>query len=75
MGNTARLGKPRHRLAGLGICWLLAVASGTLLLAQSGPSGAFEKIKSLAGEWTGKMPDGMAATSTFRVTAGGSAVM
>jgi hypothetical protein len=37
--------------------------------------GAFEKIKLLTGEWTGKMPDGMAATSTFRVTAGGSAVM
>ena len=37
--------------------------------------GAFEKIKSLTGDWTGKMSGGMAATSTFRVTAGGSAVM
>ena len=54
---------------------LLAVASGTLLLAQSGASGAFEKIKSLTGEWTGKMSGGSAATSSFRVTSGGSAVM
>lgn len=75
MGNTTRLGRTRHRLVGLGICLLLVVASATLLLAQSGPLGAFEKIKSLTGDWTGKMSGGMAATSTFRVTAGGSAVM
>lgn len=75
MGNTTSLRKSSRHLAGLGICLLLAVASGALLLAQSGPLGAFEKIKSLTGEWTGKMSGGMAATSTFRVTAGGSAVM
>jgi hypothetical protein len=50
------LGRTRHRRR-----------LGDLLVA--GTVGAFEKLKSLAGEWTGKMPDGMAATSTFRVTA------
>ena len=75
MGNTTTSGRILYRLAGLGICLLAAVASGAILLAQSGPLGAFEKLKSLAGEWTSKMPDGMGATSTFRVTAGGSAVM
>ena len=69
------MGRTSRRLAGLGICLLLVIASGTLLPAQSGPLGAFEKIKSLTGDWTGKMSGGMAATSTFRVTAGGSAVM
>ena len=75
MGNTSSLGMSSRRLAGLGICLLLVIAGGTLLLAQSGPLGAFEKIKSLTGDWTGKMSGGMAATSSFRVTAGGSAVM
>ena len=75
MGNTTSSGKASGGRARWGMCLLLAVASATLLLAQSAPMGAFEKIKSLTGEWTGKMSGGMAATSTFRVTAGGSAVM
>lgn len=75
MAGTTTSGTTSGRLAGLGISLLLVIVSATLLLAQSGPLGAFEKIKSLTGEWTGKMSGGMAATSSFRVTAGGSAVM
>jgi hypothetical protein len=54
---------------------LLSVFGCALLMAQSGPVGAFDKIKALSGEWVTKTPDGMSMTSSFRVTAAGSAVM
>jgi hypothetical protein len=54
---------------------LLSVFGCSLLMAQSGPVGAFDKIKALSGEWVTKTPDGMSMTSSFRVTAAGSAVM
>jgi hypothetical protein len=59
---------------------LLAVASSVVLLttvalAASEGSIAFEKIKLLAGTWSGKAPDGQAVQVANRVTAGGSALM
>jgi len=54
---------------------LLLALCCTLLVAQSGPAGTFDKIKSLSGDWTGKMTDNMPVTSSFRVTAAGSAVI
>jgi len=45
------------------------------LTAQSTEAKAFDAIKALQGAWEGKMSNGMAATSSFRTTAAGSAVM
>ena len=45
------------------------------LRAQSPEVRAFEAIKALKGTWESKLPDGTVATSTFRTTAGGSAVL
>jgi hypothetical protein len=36
---------------------------------------AFEKIKSLAGQWQGKTPEGKTFTARFRVVSSGSAVV
>jgi hypothetical protein len=36
---------------------------------------AFEKIKALAGEWEGRMPDGKPFKARFRVVSNGSAVV
>ena len=36
---------------------------------------AFEKLKSLVGEWQGKSPEGVEATLTYQLISGGTAVM
>ena len=38
-------------------------------------SGAFEKLKALAGEWRTKTPDGTAHKVTYRLVSSGTAVM
>lgn len=42
---------------------------------QSGAAAAFERLKSLQGEWTAKMADGSVASTSFRTTAAGSVVV
>ena len=63
-------------LAGLPLASAAAVETET---APPAYPAAFERLKSLEGTWTGKAgePDGekMDATVTYRVTAGGSAVV
>ncbi len=54
---------------------LLVACCSATLWAQSGAAGAFDKIKGLEGEWTGKNSGGMAVTSNFRTTSAGSAVI
>ena len=44
-------------------------------LADSGATAAFDKVKSLAGDWQGKDEDGQPAKLTYEVTSGGTAVM
>jgi hypothetical protein len=39
------------------------------------PKAAFEKLKSLAGDWEGKGDQGMATPVSYKVSAGGSVVM
>jgi hypothetical protein len=58
-------------IAGLALLGTAAFA----LQAQSGAAEAFEKLKALEGQRVGKMPDGMPVTTSFHVTAGGSAVL
>jgi hypothetical protein len=43
--------------------------------AQLSSRDSFEKLKSLAGTWEGKMSNGQAVRESYRVTANGSAVM
>jgi len=43
--------------------------------AQSRSAAAFEKLKSLAGTWDAKAPDGSGAVVSYEVTSNGSAVL
>ncbi len=43
--------------------------------AKGNGSAAFDKIKSLSGEWVGKDPDGLPATITYHVTSGNTAIL
>ncbi len=51
---------------------MLVLACGAA--AQSKPAG-FERLKSLAGEWEGKAPDGKTGRVTYQVVSNGSAVL
>lgn len=53
----------------------VVLLSGLNLLAQSPSQKSFALIKSLAGSWEGKNQMGDAIQVSYRVTAGGSAVM
>jgi hypothetical protein len=60
----------------------VAVLAGLGLAQQQNPpaqsSPAFDKLKTLAGEWKGKMNEGgkeSSATTSFRLVSGGSALM
>ena len=62
------------RLTGLAV--LCALLGGTTQAPAGNPSPAFEKLKSLAGDWEGKLlPDGPTARVTYRVTSAGSVVV
>ncbi len=56
-------------------------AAPTAPVAPSAPAApgqspaSFEQIKSLLGEWEGKLPDGKVATVTFKLVSSGTAVM
>ena len=69
------MGKPRFvvlaQLLGVAALACLPVA----VHAQSAGDKAFEAIKALKGTWESKAPDGTGVASTFRTTAGGSAVV
>ncbi|MFB3924329.1 MAG: hypothetical protein ACE145_21625 [Terriglobia bacterium] len=51
------------------------VLGGALAASAQDPSPAFEKLKTLAGDWEVKLPDGKTALVNYRVTSGGSVVM
>lgn len=44
-------------------------------LAQSNAQSAFDKLKSLQGNWSGKTTDGRDVQVSFRIVSGGSAIM
>jgi len=68
----------RNRLVLLSILLAAALAlpavSGEEHPAKKDPAG-FARIKSLAGEWTGKTSDGTPVKVTYEVVSGGSAVV
>lgn len=53
---------------------VIALATGPAP-AQSQAAAGFEKLKSLAGEWQGKGPDGQPASVSYQLVSGGSVVM
>lgn len=61
----------RTILVSLVLAAMLAAPSA----AQSDSAAAFEKMKSLAGEWEGKTSDGKIARLKYEVTSGGSALV
>ena len=59
----------------LSLLLLLAASIAAPLWAGTHSAVAFKKLQSLAGEWEGKDGHGMAAKTTFKVLASGTAVM
>lgn len=55
--------------------YVMLLLSAAVAMAQSDGQRAFDKLKSMAGTWEGKMPDGQAVTMTYSVVSGGTAVM
>jgi hypothetical protein len=43
--------------------------------AESDAQSAFEKMKSLAGSWEGKSPDGKSVSTKYQLAAGGTSLM
>ena len=54
---------------------LVVLLSAVAAYAQAGSQQSFDSIKALAGSWEGKTQMGDAVDVSYRVTAGGSAVM
>jgi len=54
---------------------LLSAVLTTSAFAQTDAQKAFNTIKAMPGVWEGKMSNGQVAQVSFKVTAGGSAVM
>jgi len=54
---------------------LLMSLFATCALAQSDAQKNFDKMKSLAGSWTGKTSEGRPVEVSYRLTSGGSAIM
>ncbi|SPF41437.1 conserved exported hypothetical protein [Candidatus Sulfotelmatobacter kueseliae] len=54
---------------------VLAALAATAAFAQTDAQKAFTAIKSMPGTWESKAPDGRVLQVSFKVTAGGSAVM
>lgn len=71
------------RLTALALIGLMAIAASAAdkpkpadpAKAQVAANPAFEKIKSLAGDWENKLPDGKVFPVKFRVVSAGSAVL
>jgi hypothetical protein len=53
---------------------LVFLASAVFLVADGPGSAQMEKLKSLAGDWDGKAPDGKAVHASYKLVSGGSAV-
>jgi len=54
---------------------VVAVISASFALAQSDARKSFDQLKGLEGTWEGKNSQGQALSVSFRMTAGGSALM
>ena len=57
------------------VATLVIVLSASLVVAQSDAHRSFELLKGMEGNWAGKNNQGQPIQVTFRMTAGGSALM
>jgi hypothetical protein len=57
------------------VATLVIVLSASLVVAQSDAHRSFELLKGMEGNWAGKNNQGQPVQVTFRMTAGGSALM
>jgi hypothetical protein len=57
------------------VATLIVVLSASFVLAQSDAHKSFDLLKGLEGNWAGKNSQGQPLQVTFRLTAGGSALM
>jgi hypothetical protein len=53
----------------------VVILSSRSILAQNRATAGFEKLKSLAGDWQGKDPDGNELKVNYQVISGGSALV
>jgi hypothetical protein len=58
-----------------GLTILTLLLASTALMAQSSAQKALDRFKSMVGTWQGKSPSGGTSEVTYRLTAGGTAVM
>ncbi len=54
---------------------VIVVLSASLVMAESDAHKSFDLLKGMEGNWTGKNSQGQALEVSFRLTAGGSALM
>ncbi|MGA9641742.1 MAG: hypothetical protein WBQ72_10120 [Terriglobales bacterium] len=57
------------------VCAVLVVFSATFALAESDAQKSFHQLAAMEGKWVGKNSQGQPIEVTFRMTAGGSALM
>jgi hypothetical protein len=58
-----------------GLAILTLLLASTALMAQSSAQKTLDRFKSMVGTWQGKSPSGASSEVTYRLTAGGTAVM
>ena len=63
------------RKTAVGIAVLILMLSTSVLLAESDASKSFHQLAGLEGNWSGKGSEGQPINVSFRMTAGGSALM
>ncbi len=63
------------RMIARGIAAVCLLMTSTALFAQSNAQKALDRFKSMAGTWQGKSPSGGTSMVTYRLAAGGTAVM
>jgi hypothetical protein len=63
------------RKTATGFAVLILMLSSSILLAESDASKSFRQLAGLEGNWSGKGSEGQPINVSFRMTAGGSALM
>ena len=67
------MAQKRFSVCGIAILAFLMASSG--LMAQSNAQKTLDRFKSMVGTWEGKAPNGDTSEVTYRLAAGGTAVM
>ena len=73
--SLIRLSRVKKFSATQGFAFIALLLASTVLFAQSDAQKALDRFKSMAGRWQGKAANGDTAEVTYRLQAGGTAVM